>query len=360
MNDQRRRKMETDELSAKDLEKPSSPCSPVSASQTSFLCRRAGVCIPGDSVGDARILLESAKCALQNRRKRLKNAHTFNSFQRLLRSARAAFMLALLWGASNLSPLFAQTPNRWIYTGKDMALGITVTLTVVDGTPATFTGSIYDGNPSCSATVVGGTGFIAPGGAASGGALTPPAVTSWAMPVSPGSAAGLPAQSPMVGTLTGVLGAPSSMLVVENFMYCNVVPVMVVATLHPQPPIVTPTYTPIPQPIILPSSETMVGQYCVDKTWCEYLTLTTKLQGSTYNVVGTMAVDLLYGGNIANLSFSGVLTPGVQGQLTISNPPPGSKPTFYGTISSTGTSFSGVVGGMPSLGINQLFVVAAP
>lgn len=295
----------------------------------------------------------------------MKRVHTINLLRCLHRPLRSASVVALLLGASNGNLMFAQTP-RWLYVGKDAAAGITVALTVVGTTPATFTGSMYDGNPNCSATVTGG--MILPGGTASGGAITGGEANY--------KLGGLPAASPVTGTLTGVLGASSSTLEVMAFMPCNVVPVMVVAMLHPQPPIAPQPFQPpaggttVKPVIILPASETMTGHYSLGTTWSETLMLTTKLQGSSYDVAGTITVDQFIScplvpncqphSVITALSFSGVLTPGVQGQLTINDAPAGSTPAFYGTISSTGTSFSGAVEGMPSIGITFLAVIAAP
>jgi len=289
----------------------------------------------------------------------MNKANSFSLIRSVLRWRRPAITLSLLLGASNLTPLFATNP-RYVYQGKD-SNNITVNLVVEGGTPDSVTGSIYDGLSSCAAIVTNGTLI---------GSVINAGVTY--------NVGGQPAVSNLVGTLTGTLGATSSVLQVDAFIFCNVAFVQVVATLDLVPPLITtvpahpisPRVTPL-----LPASETMSGGYSLGTTWSASITLTTRLQGLAYNVVGVLTVDQFIGcpglvspvlfpctphSELTALPFSGVLTPGAQGQLSINNAPPGSNPVFYATISSSGTSFTSLLEGLPSLGITHLYLNANP
>jgi len=290
----------------------------------------------------------------------MKNPHAFNSFRCVLRSARPAITLALLLSASNLTPLFAANP-RYIYQGKDNGNNITVNLTIEAGSlnPASVTGSESDNSSSCATSVTGGT--------LAGNAINADVNES-----------NFTSPFLMIGTLTGTLGSSSSFLTVTNFMFCGVVPVMVDATLKL---VLSQVTTPVTQQpgsgvtkFTLPASETMTGGYSLGTTWSASLTLTTTLQGSSYKVLGVITVDQYIQcpilvvsavpctshSDYTALAFSGVLTPGVQGQLSINNAPPGSNPVFYATISSSGTSFTSLVEGIPSVGITHLYLNANP
>lgn len=291
----------------------------------------------------------------------MKKLDTFHALGCWAGSARPAIALVLLLAAGNMSSLFATNP-RYIYKGTDSGNGITVDLTVEPmGSFASVTGSIYDGNPSCAATVL--NGMLVSNVLNAGVSY---------------KANGLPAVSNMTGVLTGTLGAASSTLEVDTFIFCNVAYDMVVATLTLNS--IQVPFSPVNPggagggggaPVLLPLSETMFGGYSLGSTWSAEIFLTTKLQNGTfYNVQGTLTVDQYFGcplvpnctphSETTVLSFSGSLKPGIQGSLIFSDPPVGSHPVFTGTISSTGTSFTSLIEGLPSLGITHLYLNAQP
>jgi hypothetical protein len=57
------------------------------------------------------------------------------------------------------------------------------------------------------------------------------------------------------------------------------------------------------------------------------------------------------------LTISGVLTPGVQGQLAVSGAFPGDNPNFSAALN--GRRFEGLITGIPSLSITRLYVGAS-
>lgn len=87
------------------------------------------------------------------------------------------------------------------------------------------------------------------------------------------------------------------------------------------------------------------------------LALNMTLKGSSYLVSGTMVVNQIRPSLLQRtLTISGVLTPGVPGQLSISGAFPGDNPAFSATLS--GRRFEGLITGIPSLDITHLFIGA--
>jgi len=86
---------------------------------------------------------------------------------------------------------------------------------------------------------------------------------------------------------------------------------------------------------------------------------------TAYSLSGTILVkrEVLVGSKMeleeTTLTVSGVLSPGVEGSLTVSGAPPGNNPEYSGTIASGYASYTSFLSGIPSLGITGLFINAS-
>jgi hypothetical protein len=89
-----------------------------------------------------------------------------------------------------------------------------------------------------------------------------------------------------------------------------------------------------------------------------FLTLDLTLSGSSYNVSGTLFVNQVNPTLQQTLGVSGVLTPGVEGVLAIAGANAGDSPRFVATLSNPGLHVNGLITGIPSLHITQLYVGA--
>jgi hypothetical protein len=115
--------------------------------------------------------------------------------------------------------------------------------------------------------------------------------------------------------------------------------------------------SPPPPPPALPASLHLNGvvSFGYTKAW---LTLNFTLRGSSYVVNGTMFVNQIRPSLVQRtLTISGVLTPGVQGQLAVSGAFPGDNPNFSAALN--GRRFEGLITGIPSLSITRLYVGAS-
>jgi hypothetical protein len=272
----------------------------------------------------------------------MKNTHSFRP--------QSAITFALLLGASSLTPIFANP--EFVYSGHDMTypqIQINLTITEVKGA-YDVTGTIRDGNYLS----IMKTGMFAGSTLSGEMAYTPPY--------------SVPAVAPITGTLKGTLGS-GSLTVAAGWIYFANAWRMIDGTLYavapPQPP--SPVTPPPPPPVKLPSAVHMTGGTGFGYTSVT-LTLDTRLNGAVYDVTGTIFVkEYINCALVPNctphyvdttLGVSGVLTPGLRGNLSVSGAPAGNSPSYNGTIGADGTNFQSFLSGLPTLGITGLYINA--
>ncbi len=284
----------------------------------------------------------------------MKTTNCFNLLRSALRSRISAIPLALLLGASSLTPLFANP--EYLYSGHDTAnpqIMISLTITGVSG-GYDVTGTIRDGNYYAIVT-----------GSLAGSRLT-------ALAEYKGSSSTIEFAN-VTGTLFGNLGSGvlsiSTGPILFNVTYAAVSGMLTFVA----PPPTSTTTPPQPPKPVLPASVHMSGGTGFGYTSVQ-LTLNTTLNGSSYDVTGTIVVTRqslscppltslcrspqpVTTTNV--LDVSGVLTPGVQGVLNISDAPSGNSAHYTGTIASDGTAFSSFLSGLPTLGITGLYINAS-
>lgn len=257
--------------------------------------------------------------------------------ENMLQSLRPAMAAALLLGAGSL---FANP--EYVYSGRDATYSQIITnLTITQvSTGYDVTGNIRVGN--CLVYVAG-----------TFAGTTVTAEATFSLPYS------VTAVTNITGRLTGALGVGSIDLATGPIYLCNSY-YYVSSMMYPvKPPTTTKT---APPPVALPASVHMTGSTGFGYTVVT-LTLNTTLKGSSYEVTGTMEVrqevtspKVEY--YTTTMTVSGVLTPGVQGVLTISGAPANNTPHYSGTIAADGTSFSSLLTGLPTLGITGLYIDA--
>ena len=100
------------------------------------------------------------------------------------------------------------------------------------------------------------------------------------------------------------------------------------------------------------------------------LTLDLALKGASYDLTGSILVKQYFPCIPlvpycsphyvdTTLGLSGVLTPGVQGNINVSGAPAGNSPSYNGTIGSDGRTFQSFLKGLPTLGITGLYINAS-
>jgi len=250
---------------------------------------------------------------------------------------------ALLMGATTLTPLSAAT--QYLYSGHDTTFPTVQYRLTITETGAGFkvAGSVYDGR---------GSSLIDGAGAGSGFAATA-SYNNGYQNVTIAIYGALNGGAMGIGTI-GVY-SPSQILFNGQF-------VPIYATLSPVPP--STSTTPPPTTIVLPASVHMSGGTGFGYTTVT-ITLDNTLKGSFYEVSGMVVVKtemIKSSGNTieeTTLGVSGVLTPGVTGDLALSGVPSGNKPSYTATIAADGTSFTSFLSGLPTLSITGLYLDAS-
>jgi len=123
-------------------------------------------------------------------------------------------------------------------------------------------------------------------------------------------------------------------------------------------PVHAPSPPPPPPALLLPATRSLAGEVAFGYTKLA-LALELKLNGASYEITGSIKVNQIKPTVVqAALGVSGALTPGVQGELTITGAPAGSTPRFTGTLGPLGAPFQGLLSGIPKLLITGLYVNA--
>jgi hypothetical protein len=254
------------------------------------------------------------------------------------------FALGVILAAGALTLSAAQT--QYLYSGQDTQPGyanvqyrITITET---GAGFKVAGSVYDGRGGSPIDGAGaGNGFAAQANYTNGYQT----VTIMIYGQLNGGTMG-----------TGTIGVYSPSPILFNGQF-----VPIYATLYPVP---APSNPPTPKPPVLPTNVHMSGGAGFGYTTVT-ISLNNTLKGSAYEVSGTILVktEILKQGAAPSyvettLVVSGLLTPGVEGSLTLSGVPAGNNPSFTGTIAASGTAFSSLLSGLPTLGITGLYLNA--
>jgi len=264
----------------------------------------------------------------------------FGAVRSVCNAGRATVTLAVLLGAGTLAAVPAAAYPEYVY--KATAAGhpnITMNLTITDVKGINVaTGSIYLGNILFTVS-----GDLAGSALNAGATIYRPGVAVLSTPV------------PVIGTLKGALGT-GAIDVMTGYLDFNGGYLELSFALEPVPP---PAPAPKPAPPVLPDSVHMTGSTGFGYTVVT-LRLDLSLKGTAYDVSGTLSVSQQVGktDSVSTFPVSAVLTPGVEGKLTVTGAPAGDSPDFNGTIGATGTTFTSLLTGLPTLGITGLYINA--